>query len=276
MVASAKSTLILLASNPSLDQVASGLSLSLSLPKSEVVCPTPMLVEFNRLVGVNKVKKELGNKNLTIRFSGYKADGIEKVSYDIENGEFQLTIVPKPGVPAPTQNQVETSYAGVAADLVILVGGTSQVDFPGIQSKDLEGAKIIHVGTSSIEEKRAIEFARPAASISEVTASLIKESGGSIDPDMATNLLAGIEDGSQKFSHPYVNADTFSLVSELMKLGGRRATAEKIKREAFPVGSIPGEIPQARAETPIEEVEMEKAPREWFDTPQIYKGTSLS
>ena len=90
LVDSASSVLILLPNKPYFDQVAAGLSLYLSLSdKKEVTisCPSPMMVGFNRLVGVNKIVAEIGNKNLTIRFAGYDADSIEKVSYDIENGE---------------------------------------------------------------------------------------------------------------------------------------------------------------------------------------------
>ena len=55
-----------------------------------------MVVEFNRLVGVNKITTELGNKNLVIKFKYYKVAGSEIVSYDIEKGEVKLSVMPKP------------------------------------------------------------------------------------------------------------------------------------------------------------------------------------
>ena len=88
----AKSILILLPLRPFFDQVAGGLGLYLALRESKeaaISSPSEMVVEFNRLVGVNKVTNELGNKNLVIKFSDYQATGIERVSYDIENGEFR-------------------------------------------------------------------------------------------------------------------------------------------------------------------------------------------
>ncbi len=87
LVDSATSVLIILPSKPYFDQVAGGLALYLSLREKKetaITSVTPMTVEFNRLVGVNKVANELGNKNLTIKFIDYRANDIERVSYDIE------------------------------------------------------------------------------------------------------------------------------------------------------------------------------------------------
>ncbi|MEK7111768.1 MAG: hypothetical protein AAB875_00410, partial [Patescibacteria group bacterium] len=86
LIESSRSILILLPTKPYFDQVAAGLALYLALRETKetiIASPSPMLVEFNRLVGVNKVTLELGNKNLSIRFSNYRANDIEKVSYDI-------------------------------------------------------------------------------------------------------------------------------------------------------------------------------------------------
>ena len=73
-----KSILIMLPTKPFFDQVASGLGLYLSLRDKkdvQVYSTTPMTVEFNRLIGVNKISQELGNKNLIIRFveAAYKS-----------------------------------------------------------------------------------------------------------------------------------------------------------------------------------------------------------
>lgn len=282
IISTAKSILLLLPSDPNLDTVAAGLSVSLSLPQENTVSsPSEMLVEFNRLVGVQKVRKDLGNKNLTIKFTDYKADNIEKVSYDIENGEFKLTVVPKLGTNAPKKEQVGFTYSGVSADLIVLVGGQDKGSFPQLKQKELAGIKMVHIGTRSLDTAEILEFARPASSVSEVAAHLIKENGLAIDPDIATNLVAGIEDGSKNFTHPYVNADTFMLVADLMRSGGRRTVTEKLNRDQFPMGSIPGEVvqsqmPQSQEVGAIENIETENAPQSWFEAPQVYKGTSVN
>jgi hypothetical protein len=274
-IQSANSILILLPTKPYFDQIAAGLGLYLSLKGIKDVSissSAQMLVEYNRLIGINKITQEVGNKNLTIKFTGYNASDIERVSYDIENGEFRLTIIPKPGFASPKKEQVNFNYSGMSADTVILIGGGNETHFPMISSKDFLGAKIVHIGTKSliVSDKEVMSFARPASSTSEIIASLIKESDLGFDPDIATNLLAGIEEGSNQFKNPEVTAETFQIVADLMKSGGKRGLLEKIDRGGFPKGSIPGEDIQ------LEEIEKkEEPPKDWL-APKIFKGTSVS
>lgn len=291
-----KSILILLPTKPYFDQVASGLALYLALRESKqvvIACPTPMTVEFNRLIGVNKIAQELGDKNLIIRFVDYKASDIERVSYDIENSQFRLTVIPKQSINPPSKDQVEVSYSGISAGTVIIVGGASEAHFPAISSKDLVGADIVHVGTKDISlssNKSYVSFSRPASSVSEVLYTLIKESGFKADEDIATNLLMGIEEGSNKFSDTAMSADTFIAVGELMRLGGKRNFPLKaLQRESFPPGSIPGELSTTQTPQVSEALQTQKqkanendkvkedeqAPKDWLE-PKIYKGTSIS
>lgn len=274
----AKSILILLPAKPFFDQVAAGLSLYLAIRQQKevaVASPSPMTVEFNRLVGVNKVTQELGNKNLMIRFSDYQASDIERVSYDIENGEFRLTVIPKSGFVAPNKEQARISYSGVSADTVILVGGVNETHFPALSSKELAGATLVHLGSrplSMAPGRSVISLARPASSASEIVASLIKESGFSLDADIATNLVMGIEEGSSKFSANDVTPDTFQLFSDLLRAGGRRqGRAVLPTKQTFPAGSIPGQPirPEPKKE------DSQKTPKDWL-SPKIYKGTSIS
>ena len=276
IINSANSVLILLPTKPFFDQVAAGLSLYLSLKEKKdtsISCPSPMVVEFNRLVGVNKITQELGNKNLVVRLVDYPAGNIERVSYDIENSEFKLTIIPKPGFPSPKKEQTNIGYSGVSADIVILIGGANKSHFPAItSSKDLAGAKIIHIGTRALSvssESGIMSFAKPASSCSEIVADLIKEGGFVLDVDIATNLLIGIEEGSNKFSSSEVVADTFQTVADLMRVGGvrkQRSSHQNYQKEKFPPGSIPGKkIIEEKKETP----------KDWLE-PKIYKGTSIS
>jgi len=279
-----ESVLILLPLKPYFDQVAAGLSLFLALRgKKEVsiFCPNQMLVEFNRLVGVDKVTTELGNRNLVIRFSEYKANDIERVSYDIEDQEFRLTVIPKSGIKPPTKNQAVLSYSGVLSDTVIMIGGANESHFPSLSSKELTGVRLAHIGIKEIalsSGKEVISFARPASSVSELMGSLIKESGWNLDSDIATDLLLGIERGSNNYSSRGVTADTFQLVADLIRAGGKRERIQEQKR--YPAGSIPGQINHRVIKSPLkgqvsEEKSSDNPPDDWMG-PKIYKGTSIS
>lgn len=303
LIDGAKSILILLPNKPFFDQVAAGLSLYLSLRNAkdaQIACESPMTVEFNRLIGVNKISGELGNKNLVIRFTDYQANDIERVSYDIENGQFRLSVIPKDKLTPPSKEQVDLSYSGVAADLVILIGGVSEGHFPMLSGSDLAGTKKAHVGIKDLNfttQRDVISFAQPASSISELVAKIIEGAGFQIEEDIATNLLMGIEEASNSFEDPSTTADTFEAVAMLMRAGGKRKAVGGVKPHDFPPGAIPGipprmmQQPQWQGQSyqaqppqttqkPVgqnqdnEEEESGSAPKDWLE-PKIFKGTSV-
>ncbi|OGM81324.1 hypothetical protein A2393_03630 [Candidatus Woesebacteria bacterium RIFOXYB1_FULL_41_13] len=302
LIDSTSSVLVVLPTKPYFDQVAAGLSLYLSIVGRKdvsVFCPSPMMVGFSRLIGVDKISAELGKKNLTIKFVKYEASNIDKVGYDIENGEFKLTITPKAGFISPQKDQITMDYSGTTADLVMLVGGANDSHFPILSTPDLANSKIVHVGTRVLETGREVlSFAKPGSTTSELVANLIKENGLTIDPDVATNLVMGIEDGSNNFSGSDVTPETFEVFAYLLRSGGQRVPRVKLSPANFPPGAIPtkpfnapnvSEVHQ-QAVTPISQVETQaeipsaetgvetpevNPPSDWLQ-PKIFKGTNVS
>ncbi len=295
LIDSATSILILLPTKPYFDQVAAGLSLYLSLlGKKEVTisCPSPITVGMNRLVGVNKIVNEIGNKNLTIRFNNYDANNIEKVSYDIDNGQFKLTVVPKTGFSSPQKEQLDLSFTGVFSDLVILIGGANDTHFPILTSEELVAAKVVHIGTRVLTSSgNVMSLAKPGSSTSELIANLIKENNFTMDVDTATNLVMGIEEGSSHFESSEVTPDTFETFAYLLRSGGRRPPRERLSPMSFPVGSIPTQPFSApkqvehiaqpgEAMTPdvegTKETEADiNPPADWLAQPKVFKGSSV-
>jgi len=262
------SVLILLPKSPYFDQVAAGLSLGLVLEKekeTQVFCPTPMTVEFNRLVGVDKVVGELGNKNLKISFTDYDANNIERVSYDVDGSECRLTVIPKPDFAPPQKDQVSLSFSGVSSDLVIMIGGANETHFPILSSPEFSKAKLVHIGVHDLalaSKQEFVSLSRPGSSISEVVGRIIAEDyKDKLDRDVASNLLTGLHEGSKNFSSQYVSSDTFKLASELMTAGGRRNIKEP----------LPGLTPPHPAEA-----EIEKEPTPPWSRLKPSKGTSIS
>ena len=293
LIDSATSVLIVLPGKPYFDQVAAGLSLYLSIlgrKEAAIFCPSPITVGMNRLVGVNKISTDLGSKNLTIKFAGYDATNIDKVSYDIDNGEFKLTVVPKTGLAAPQKEQLNVSYAGISADLVILVGGANDSHFPVLSSDELINVKVAHIGTRVLDSGREVlSFAKPGSTTSELVANLIKESGLTIDADTATNLVMGVEDGSANFTSSEVTPETFETFAYLLRSGGARMPKVKLSPIGFPPGAIPEkpfiapvaqQPPVLNPEPVLEQVEnkegvIENPPSDWLQ-PKIYKGASVN
>jgi hypothetical protein len=287
ILSTSKSVLILLPTNPHFDQVAAGLGLFKALKANNVVkdvsisCPTPMMVEFNRLIDVDKISSELGNKNLLISFKNYAVDDLNTVTYEIVGNEIQIKVEPKPGVLAPKQDQIDLTYSGVAADTAILIGGAHDGHFPILGSPELKDLKIIHVGVRDINlSVKPLSLARQASSISEIVLKLITDSNWEIDADLATNLLMGIEEGSKNFSSQETSAETFSAMAKLLQMGGKR----EVKRlqpdpKKFPPGSIPTRpyfgLKQQTPPTQTEAFKQEagEVPKAWLGTPKVYKSS---
>lgn len=268
-----KSALILLPQNPNFDEVAAACTLFVSLDKSKedydvtISCPTPMLVEFNRVVGVDKVSQEVENKNLVVSLNEYPPENVERVSCNVVNQEFVLTIIPKPGVTSPKKSELKISYSGLSVDLIVLVGGKSVGVFPMLAKKEnIAGIKLAHIGTRMLEgeDMQIASFESAGSSVSEVIHGVIEDSKLDIDQDMATNLIGGIENGSKNFTGEGVTATTFETIAKLMKKGGKRLTAQKRLSDFQPIRS------------PFENIEKketvkEAAPADWL-APRIYKG----
>lgn len=223
---------LVLPTNPSFDFVASALSLKLSLEqlnkKVDVICPDEMTVDFNRLVGVNTITKAAPGKNLIISFPG-QTNLVEKVSYSVENDELQLVIVPKTGSKIDT-TKIKIIPGGVSYDLNLVVGSA---DF-GIEGE--------------------------ASCLSQITAGIIRSQNLPINSDIATNLMQGLTRGTNGFTNPKVDKNTFEAAAWLMAAGARHQT-DQITADAFPTGSIP------TAQTEPEP--------DWYE-PKVYRGTTVS
>ena len=289
IIDSATSILVLLPTKPTFDVVASGLSLYFSIKDKKdanISCPTPMMVGFNRIIGVDKITSELGNKNLTIKFKDYDAANIEKVSYDIINGEFNLTVIPKAGFTSPQKEQMDISFSGVSSDLMILIGGANDSDFPILSSGELSSAKVIHIGNRVLSSNKEImSLATSGAATSEIIAELIKVNEMSMDPDIATNLIMGIEEGTGNFANSEVTPDTFETFAYLLRSGGRRQPKVKLSPMGFPPGAIPTQPfnQKVKQVSQVEQVLQDKdgtqeteqdinPPNDWLQ-PKVYKGT---
>lgn len=258
----ARSTLFLLPENPEFDQVAAALSLMLSVSsygkQALISCPSPMVVDFNRLVGVDKVTSSLGGKNFIVEFGSDATSRVERVKYETgEDRKLKLIVVPKDGVEAPRKEELTFYDAGLAADLVILVGISSRNQIVKLLDKsdgeDLLSSKLVVINnTPSGEFPGAIEIVdQQSPSLSQTVIAIIEQANLPLDQDIATNLLMGLERGTGNFSAPTVSAETFSAAARLMQAGARKQQAGSPEQQENQV------------------------PEEWKGAPKVYKGSTL-
>jgi len=266
LIDQAQSVLIVTHSNATLDSLAASLSLYLALTargkQVSVLCPDQIRVEFSHLVGLDKISSnpnlnEKSGKNLVISFP-YEEGSIEKVSYNIENGSFNLVVEPREGYPQITPEVINYSFSGNGGDNNLII----TVDTPQLTSL----GQIFQNNQSFFSEKPVINIdSHPQNSrygrinlvdnsvscTSELVASLFSMLGLTIDPDISGNLYAGIVDGTKNFTSPQTTAGTFETVALCLKSGTKKTSqnvsqnypspfspfSPPIKQQTYPMSS---------------------------------------
>lgn len=250
-----KEILILITPDPNLDQVASALSLYLSLishgKQVSITCPTPMTVEFSHLVGVDKVSNKIdatAGNNLVISFP-YQEGSIEKVSYNIEDNAFNLVIEPRKDYPPITPEAIKYSYTGGNINLVCTIGVVKPSDFDSQTNIRalLNEKPIINIDVNSQNQNygKANLVDPNLSSICELLVSSFSLLGYNMGGDIATNLLMGITNASNNFTSAQTSATTFEAAAICLKHGaGKVSLAPQQKKPLY------SNIPQISSRIP--------------------------
>ena len=234
-LSNARTILIVLGQDPSYDAVASASSLYLTLnqfgKEVTIASSADMRVEFSHIVGVDAIKKEIGNRDLVVSFD-YQEGSVEKVSYNIsdDSQKFNLIIAPKKGNKPIDPANLTYSYAGAEADLVFLFDTSSYEELGSIYEEEPElftKAFTVSVNKYAVQPyaKMMLDTAGQS-SLAEGIAELLRAFGMEPKDDVATNLLSSIEKETNNFQSPEVSASTFELIAHLLRNNGRRNTHE--------------------------------------------------
>lgn len=265
LIQQAKSILILLRKQPSVDVVSASLSLYLSLIQKgkqvTVVCPDKMTVSFADLFAVDKIKDELagGAGKLVISFP-YVEGSIEKVSYNIENNKFNLVIEPRNKADLPAKEAIEFSSAGDLGEFdLIFTIGINDLSFLGKFQENyqtlINNKTIINInnGLVNLPSASGFNITNPAAvSLSEIITLLLYKSNLPIDRDIAGNLLKGIKEKTANFQK--AGADSFEAASICLR-------------------KVPGQPAQFQSNSVEPATEAKKAPPDWLK-PKIYRSST--
>ncbi|MBI5356261.1 hypothetical protein HZB78_01460 [Candidatus Collierbacteria bacterium] len=250
-LANSQNVVIVLPKNPSIPAIASGLALSLSLKKQnrqvDTVCQSEMTVEANNLVGVQHISPNLPGRNLVISFN-YAKDSIDKVSYNVENGKFNLIVIPKSGNPPLNSAEVEYSYSGINDEIVIIIG-SSRAEEAGFLPGVMENKKIFCL-IPGLNRSLASETAQLIASLDIMP-----------DEDIANNLMLGLISETNHFQT--VNAADFETAAALLRAGAKLSPQEPIVANG-----------QFNLDNPISEKSQEasKVKTDWLKQPKIFRS----
>lgn len=258
-----KQILIIFPENPSHDLFLASYSLFTFLnnltptrilsPSFKVKLPT----SIKSFVEISQIETELGKQNLLISFP-YQEEQVDKVSYYIGESDqrFYLTIKPRVGVAPLDSAQVEFSYAGTDADLIILLG----VD-------DLEQLKQLYFGYENLyknENNHVVtiqEFIPEFGSLNIDTSTEssyaeaiwqllhgLEDMQSDVDflrtSVLPTLLLYGIESNTQALQSVLLQPATFMAVADLLQRGASRLyVVDTVQTESPKKSSKPKEKP---------------------------------
>lgn len=274
--------LIYLPVNPNFDQVAAALALSLSLQETgktvSVICPTQITVEFNRLVGVDKIIGKTKGTDLVIGFN-YPSDQIEKVSYNDEGGRPSVVIQPKVGGPQLTENSVTFSYAGSGAGLAITCGVKSLNQLPKVEQDILSSCEVINIDADQANEGfgllKVVDL--DASCVSEMSLGIILGLSLPFGRDIAQNLLSGIWQSTGGMVKTNVGPDTYEAIAICLRIGAQRPQ-EGVYSQQQTLKSKPKFEQRETRETKEEKKPVQSPanpPADWFE-PKIFKGSSIA
>lgn len=223
--------LVIVKPNPSFDSVSAMVSLALSLEKMQkkvtLYCSTPLTVEFGNLVGINRIKNEVGNKNLVVTLPGFAQAGVDKVSYNVEGDDFKLTIQPKEGSAPFDISKIQYSFSGVDAELIILIGVpnfASLGDFYAKEKELFDKTETANID-SAVENSNFATFNltnSAASSCVEIVGYLLQYLKYQVDSDIATNIFYGLMMSTKGLTNDKVRAETYELSGMTLRLGARR------------------------------------------------------
>lgn len=242
---------------------AAGLFMALQEFGKSVRLFSPELPKSNgHIMGIDQVQTTFGHQNLLVSFD-YNEDKVDKISYHIgeETGKFYLTIKPKKGVEPLDSKLVEFSYSGAEPDLIITVGVSDLENLEGIYlGYEDTYANCSVVSLHEYETTFGVLHltSMGLSSLCELATELLRQAQVPISAPVASNLLLGLEDKTRGLRYGTLTAETFGVVSDLLRAGGERTWVPV--REAMPA-PVKTEVRKIAKAKEVEEEKPKKSKR---------------
>lgn len=311
LLPTAKNILIALPAGADIDKLSAGLSLFLTFKAQgkevSIVCEDTLTVGQSHLIGIDHIQKNVpstGNGgNLTLTLEGVaSANGtipaLEKLDWSAENNNLNLVFHVIPGqIFQPSR--VVPKYQGSGFNSIFVIGAANLDSLGSIYRQNANSFSGVHI--VNIDSQNNSQFGQTnivdnnASSVSEMVAQVLVDLGISVDADTSSNLLTGIFAATNNLTSDKVNADTFQIVANCLKAGGKKPGQAQQAPTQTQLGNLiqPQPIQQTAAidqfiqpnvvpantpspeERPLQEgVVSETVEPEWL-TPKIFKGSSL-
>lgn len=224
-IATAKSVLVALSNNPSMDEMAAALGLTMMLDRigkhatAIYSGATPNALEFLRPEETFE-KNTHSLQEFIIALDKEKADHLR---YKVDGNYVKIYITPyKTNI---TKEDLEFARGDYNVDLVIAMNVLAPKDLDGALAEHgriLHNASTINISTGEAGRFAEIEWIVPkASSVSEMIFTLVnglKEEDG-VPAEVATALLTGIVAATNRFSNEKTRPTTMTVAARLMAAG---------------------------------------------------------
>jgi hypothetical protein len=223
----AKNVLVTVSTNPSLDQLAAAIGLTLILNKLDKHATavysgeTPSAMEFLR--PEDTLEKNTDSlRDFIISLDKAKAD---KLRYKVEERVVKIFITPYRT--SLTADDLEFSQGDFNVDVVVAIGVHFQQDLDAAitaHGRILHDAVVTTINNTPDGDLGSINWQdSTASSLSEQVAALAADLGaGLLDNQIATALLTGIVAETGRFRNTKTTPRTMSLAAELMSAGANQ------------------------------------------------------
>lgn len=228
----AKNVLIALSSDPSVDEMATAIGLSLYLDKlgkratAIYSGATPNALEFLKPEETFESTADT-LQDFVIALSKDKADHLR---YKLDGDFVKIYITPYKA--RISEEDLEFSYGDFNVDLVIALDVANGIDLDSAlreHGRIMHDAVIVNVTTGNPGKFGEIEWSdKHASSVSEMIARLLYNvSGAEIGKEEATAFLTGIVAATNRFSNAGTTPETMQIASKLMKSGANQQLVSK-------------------------------------------------
>ncbi len=256
----ANSVLVTVNSNPTVDQLAACIGLTIALNKLEKHATAvfsgqvPDTLEFLR--PEETLEKDTNSlRDFIIALDKSKAD---KLRYKVEDRVVKIFITPYRT--SINENDLNFSQGDLNVDVVVALGVHEQKELDQAvtaHGRILHDATVITISSTGRSELGSINWQdEHASSLSEMVTQITKLMGKKVlDEQIATALLTGVVAATDRFRNAQTSAQTMNVSADLMAAGANQQLVTSKLDHSFDVQQQPDPVQQEAARFEAEPAE---------------------
>lgn len=271
---------ILLNSSPSLDAVCAGVSLFMALSRAgknvSIACSSK--INYPGVFEIDKINSKIVSSGNTLVVSfPYSEGAVDKVSYQIEDGHFNLIIQPQVGAAKLNTSDVKYNYSGEDFEVLITINAPTLSGLGNVyfENKDkIDGKEIINIDRNTNNEQYGAINIVDRSSTSEIVFALLKNLKFQTDHKIASNLYNGLLFSTNNLTSNNVTPDTYEACAFLTRNGAVKFARPNNNQSPIVHNTVEKGGNQKIHEVENKEIKNDDSPKDWLK-PNIFKGGNL-